>query len=125
MNELLIPVSVGELLDKLSILKIKREKIKDDQKLSHIINEFDLIERISSDFLIIQSVSSYFQDLYAVNEKLWEIEERIRIKEQTKEFDSEFIELARSVYLTNDDRFNLKNKINEITNSLIKEQKSY
>jgi len=125
MNTLNVPVSVGELLDKLSILKIKSEKIKDKQKLLHVINEFDLIENISTDFLIIQSVSFHFQDLYEVNKKLWDIEERIRVKERSGEFDSEFIELARNVYLTNDYRFNLKNKINEITNSVIKEQKSY
>jgi len=125
MNKMNVTVNIEELLEKLSILKIKSEKIKDKQKLLHVINEFDLIENISTDFLIIQSVSFHFQDLYEVNKKLWDIEERIRVKERSGEFDSEFIELARNVYLTNDYRFNLKNKINEITNSVIKEQKSY
>jgi len=121
-----VEVSNGELLDKFSILKIKLEKIKDEFKLINIKNEIDTISKNCEE--IIQSdlrLSVIFEELVSVNESLWDIEDKIRIKEKEKEFDSEFIELARSVYITNDIRFTLKNKINIITSSKLVEEKSY
>lgn len=121
-----VEVSNGELLDKFSILKIKLERIKDEFKLINIKNEIDIISKNCEE--IIKSdlrLSEIFDELIFVNESLWIIEDEIRIKEKDKEFDSEFIELARSVYLTNDIRFKLKNKINMITSSKLFEEKSY
>jgi len=121
-----VEVSNGELLDKFSILKIKLEKINDEFKLINIKNEIDTISKNCEE--IIQSdmrLSVIFEELISVNESLWDIEDKIRIKEKEKEFDSEFIELARSVYITNDIRFTLKNKINIITLSKLVEEKSY
>ena len=121
-----VEVSNGELLDKFSILKIKLEKISDEFKLINIKNEIDTISKNCEE--IIQSdlrLSVIFEELVSVNESLWDIEDKIRIKEKEKEFDSEFIELARSVYITNDIRFTLKNKINTITSSKLVEEKSY
>lgn len=121
-----VEVSNGELLDKFSILKIKLEKINNEFKLINIKNEIDTISKNCEE--IIQSdlrLSVIFDELVSVNESLWDIEENIRIKEKEKEFDSEFIELARRVYITNDIRFTLKNKINIITLSKLVEEKSY
>jgi len=121
-----VEVSNGELLDKFSILKIKLEKINDEFKLINIKNEIDTISKNCEE--IIQSdmrLSVIFDELISVNESLWDIEDKIRIKEKEKEFDLEFIELARSVYITNDIRFTLKNKINIITSSKLVEEKSY
>lgn len=121
-----VEVSNGELLDKFSILKIKLERIKDEFKLINIKNEIDIISKNCEE--IIKSdlrLSEIFDELIFVNESLWIIEDEIRMKEKDKQFDSEFIELARSVYLTNDIRFNLKNKINMITSSKLVEEKSY
>ena len=121
-----VEVSNGELLDKFSILKIKLEKISDEFKLINIKNEIDTISKNCEE--IIKSdlrLSVIFEELVSVNESLWDIEDKIRIKEKEKEFDSEFIELARSVYITNDIRFTLKNKINTITSSKLVEEKSY
>lgn len=121
-----VEVSNGELLDKFSILKIKLERIKDEFKLINIKNEIDIISKNCEE--IIKSdlrLSEIFDELIFVNESLWIIEDEIRLKEKDKEFDSEFIELARSVYLTNDIRFKLKNKINMITSSKLVEEKSY
>jgi hypothetical protein len=120
------PISTGELLDKLSITEIKLKKIKDQQKLDLISLEKEALQETLED-----SLSSYdnknerLSELLSVNEKLWIIEDAIRNKEKNKEFDEEFIELARSVYFTNDERFVIKNKINNETGSLIQEQKSY
>jgi hypothetical protein len=125
MNQITIPVSVGELIDKLTILKIKTEKITDKEKLKHIVTEYDALEQKAKDLLTHESISLIFAELEIVNKKLWVVEDLIRKKEKNNEFDQEFVELARSVYITNDMRFELKNKINELTNSQIKEQKSY
>lgn len=120
------PISTGELLDKLSITQIKLKNIKDKEKLDLISLEKDALQETLEN-----SLSSYdnkderLSELLCVNEKLWIIEDAIRSKEKNKEFDEEFIELARSVYFTNDERFVIKNKINNETGSLIQEQKSY
>jgi hypothetical protein len=118
---MLIEVSIGEVLDKVSILKIKTERIKDKVKLRNVIKEYNILTKEVECFL----ADDLFLGLHQINEKLWDIEDAIRVKEKTNEYDEEFIALARSVYITNDMRFNLKNKINEKFNSEIREEKSY
>jgi hypothetical protein len=117
-------VSLGELIDKLSILIIKEKKINDEKKLAHIKNEKLILENLLSS-LSLHQVQTYLESLTEVNLKLWKIEDDIREKERKLEFDQEFIELARSVYITNDERFKRKNAINEKYNSKLVEVKSY
>lgn len=125
-----IPVSAGELFDKLSILCIKLDKIKDDNKLKLVNKELEELILICDVVAhkhkhSIKELENLQSELLIVNTELWDIEDDIRIKEKNKEFDKEFIELARSVYITNDKRFELKAKINELLGSNIKEVKSY
>lgn len=120
-----IQISVGELLDKLSILKIKKEKILDDNKLKYVEEEFDILNEKSSSFLNDENIKKIYNDLYSTNKDLWAIEDELRILEKVNEFNAQFVDLARKVYKVNDHRFLLKSKINDITNSSIKEQKSY
>ena len=120
------PISAGELLDKLSIVKIKLEKMSDESKLALISIEEKLLSEISNELLSeYENKDKRLSELRDVNQKLWVIEDEIRKKEKLKEFDQDFIDLARSVYFTNDQRFEVKNKINTETGSLIQEQKSY
>lgn len=121
-NIIQVPVSVGELCDKYTILLIKKEKITDEVKLSNIQRELSYLESIVADLNV---PYSNIYDLKKVNEKLWDIEDNIRIKEMHKEFDNEFIQLARSVYVTNDMRFEIKNEISKLFKSDILEVKSY
>ncbi|MBK22473.1 MAG: hypothetical protein CME70_00595 [Halobacteriovorax sp.] len=118
-----IPISLGELLDKLSILMIKSEMISDKEKLKDVAIEERLLKG-KVEALGIDS-SELFEELLQINKKLWKIEDDIREKERKDEFDKEFIELARSVYITNDQRFDIKNRINLKFGSAIKEVKSY
>jgi hypothetical protein len=120
-----VPVSVGELIDKLSILYVKQTKINNEEKLTFINKEFELLYNMSSFYLNDDEISKLYHQLVIVNSKLWEIEDELRVIELTKDFNSTFIELARQVYYTNDERFSLKNKINELTNSEVREQKDY
>lgn len=120
-----IPISVGELLDKLSILHIKKDKIQDSDKVKKVKIEYELLYTISEPFLGIKEFFNLYDDLIKTNSELWEIEDKLRIFEKQKLFNQEFIELARAVYYTNDERFEIKNKINVISNSEIQEQKSY
>ncbi len=120
-----IPVSVGEIIDKLSILRVKQVKISNPEKLELINKEFELLYNISSHYLDDNEISKLYHQLVDVNSKLWEVEDELRVIESTKNFDSTFIELARKVYYTNDDRFSLKNRINELTSSEIREVKDY
>jgi hypothetical protein len=120
-----IPVSIGEIIDKLSILQIKKNKINNFEKLKLINKEFELLYEISSHYLGDDEILKLYHQLIEVNSKLWEVEDELRIIESTKNFDTIFIELARKVYRTNDDRFLLKNKINELTSSEIREVKNY
>lgn len=120
-----IPVSVGELIDKLLILHIKKIKISNPEKLEFITKEFELLYNMSSYYLNDENISKYYRNLVEINLKLWEVEDEIRIIENTKSFDSKFIQLARQVYLINDERFSVKNMINELTDSEIREQKEY
>lgn len=114
-----IPVSVGELIDKITILEIKNF-LSDD---SYIQKELDELNKIKS--TLTQSILEYQFELKKINEKLWKIEDKIRQKEKLQEFDNEFIELARSVYITNDKRAEIKKKINDLCNSEFKEIKIY
>ncbi len=118
-----INVSIGELWDKYTILLIKKYKINDTNKLSYINNEI---------LLLYENMKKYdfennhlFKQLKNINEDLWDIEDKLRIKEKNLSFDNDFIELARSVYYTNDKRASIKNKINTIFNSNIFEVKDY
>ena len=120
-----VPVSVGELIDKLSILHVKKIKISNEEKLLFINKEFELLYNMSSGYLDDDNIIKLYHQLVEINSKLWEVEDELRSLESTKNFDSSFIELARKVYYTNDERFSLKNKINEITNSEVREQKDY
>lgn len=120
-----VPVSVGELIDKLSILHVKQTKINNEKKLTFINKEFELLNNMSLFYLNNDEILKLYNQLVEVNSKLWEVEDELRVIESTKDFNSEFIELARKVYYTNDERFSLKNKINELTNSEVREQKDY
>lgn len=115
-----IEVSDGEIVDKLTILEIKKKKCLDSNKLENIQKELSCLEEIINQ---LEVPEKYINDLRNINEKLWDIEDKIRVFEFKKKFDNEFIELARSVYFTNDERFEVKNKINSITNSNFKEEK--
>jgi hypothetical protein len=120
-----IPVSVGELIDKLSILHVKQTKINNPEKLVYVNKEFELLYNFSSVYLNNDEISKLYHELVDTNSKLWEIEDKLRIIETEKTFDSKFVELSRSVYLTNDKRFRLKTEINERTSSEIREVKEY
>tara|TARA_Y100000589_G_C27038515_1_gene582128 strand:+ start:229 stop:627 length:399 start_codon:yes stop_codon:yes gene_type:complete len=117
------PISVGELFDKISILEIKRKNISND-KFDNVNTELNLLKEIISvnDITLDKEL---FNQLKTVNENLWIIEDKIRKKEKLKEFDQEFINIARSVYIQNDIRSSLKRKINILFNSKIVEEKSY
>lgn len=119
-----IEVSNGELVDKVSILSIKLKKIKSEEKLANIKKEYDLLIKYMNQ-LGIDEQSKEYDELVKVNNDLWEIEDKIRIKESNKEFDDEFIQLARSVYFLNDKRFEIKKRINQITDSQLAEEKEY
>lgn len=123
-SEVLVPVSVGELLDKITILQIKSERISDQAKLVNIRKELNALIEICGKNSI--NVSHPFvMELKSINEALWVIEDDIRDKERAKAFDQKFIELARAVYVTNDQRFNVKSKINKEMGSAFSEEKSY
>lgn len=119
-----IEVSVGEIVDKLSILQIKKENITDEVKLENVTKEFLYLHEIVFAKLNVSHEEQYVR-LLEVNRELWDIEDKIRDKERDQEFDIEFIELARSVYFTNDKRAEIKKEINLKYNSTFVEEKSY
>jgi hypothetical protein len=127
------PISVGELVDKITILEIKSVMIKDENKLKEVENErkelnqkfADLINPTLGFNLSSSNLLALKADLHAINLGLWKIEDQIRECERNKDFDAKFIRLARDVYYTNDRRFEIKNEINQLTNSDVKEVKSY
>ena len=126
MNKIIVEVSIGELLDKISILEIKQDKIKDSQKLKFISNEHSILKdqldkNVKSDNKLIE----LFQSLKEINLKLWSIEDEKRQCEKDKDFGEKFIKLSRDVHFLNDDRAKIKLKINEHTGSTIKEIKEY
>lgn len=120
-----VEISIGELLDKLSILYIKRKFISDTEKIQNVQKEIDVLEPLSNHFLSSPEIKTIFDELEHTNLHLWNVEDLIREKENRKEFDQDFIDLARSVYITNDQRASLKKKINLITGSNLVEEKSY
>lgn len=122
--EIKIPVSVGELVDKITILEIKTKSVKETGKSKNIENELSKLNLIYAD-LRNKKLDSHYEELKTINEKLWNIEDEIRILEKNKNFGTEFIELARSVYITNDKRFDVKSKINSLYDSNIVEEKLY
>ena len=119
-----IEISIGELVDKLTILSIKLQKISNEEKLANIRKEYDIL-RSSMESAGVTIESNEFNGLQAVNLILWDIEDRIRLKEAQNEFDDEFIQLARSVYIQNDRRYELKRKINLSHDSELIEEKEY
>jgi len=122
----LVPISWGELIDKITILEIKEVKITSNNALDNIRKELVFLSDIVSNSKGIYDVISLLKnELKEVNLKLWQVEDEIREKEYSKEFDEEFINLARSVYRLNDDRANLKKNINQALFSELKEEKSY
>jgi len=122
----LVPISWGELIDKITILEIKEVKITSNNALDNIRKELVFLSDIASNSRGVYDVISLLKnELKEVNLKLWQVEDEIREKEYSKEFDEEFINLARSVYRLNDDRANLKKQINETLFSELKEEKSY
>ena len=125
-TRILSEISPGELLDKISILEIKLEKVKDKDRQKRIKIEYDILKKVQNSSI---EMSDKIKDLYRsvsnVNNKLWDIEDKIRICEQNKDFGKNFIELARGVYFNNDKRAKLKNEINEILKSNIREVKQF
>ena len=128
-NKILAPISVGELIDKITILEIKIEKIQDNNKQKFVKHELESLNKLLADINFSKdqkkTVNSLKEQLNTANRTLWKIEDDIRHLESIKQFNEEFIELARNVYLTNDKRASLKQKLNQITNSDIVEVKSY
>ena len=124
--QLQVPVSVGEVLDKITILQIKLARISDAAKRVNIQNELDaLLPLVAGDAFATDQMQGLMAELKAVNEALWDIEDDIREKEAVKSFDAEFIRLARAVYMTNDKRAEIKKQINLATGSALIEEKSY
>ena len=121
-----IPASIGELFDKITILEIKKSKIKDDNKLIFINKELNLLKKVvRSKKINTRSLGPLIKKLKNVNLKLWNVEDKLRKFEKNKQFKKDFINYARKVYYTNDKRAILKNEINLKTNSIISEVKSY
>lgn len=126
LNSAVVPISIGELIDKITILEIKSERIHDETKLRNVRSELSLLNGILLSLTFIPpGINALKKELRTINEMLWDIEDRIRGCEQRKEFRDEFIELARSVYITNDRRALIKREINDMTRSTIVEEKSY
>ena len=126
MNKIYIETSVGELIDKITILEIKKEKISDQKSLEIIDNEYSsLKDSAKKNIKINNEIKDLCSRLKEVNLKLWQIEDEIRLSEKNKKFDQKFIDLARSVYRYNDDRAKIKSKINQLSGSNIKEIKQY
>ena len=119
------PISLGELIDKISILVIKEKKIKDEKKNNLIREELTLLRKNLNEAANNHSINNYLNQLIDVNSTLWKIEDEIRVREKNKKFDQKFIELARSVYITNDRRAEIKLEINNKFGSKIVEVKSY
>jgi hypothetical protein len=123
--EISVPVSIGELLDKLSIVEIKKKKILDKDKLKYLSKEYDLLEEKATEIKNIneEAFNNFYDSLLETNLKLWHIEDDIRELESLSKFNDDFIKLARDVYITNDKRFDIKSEINKFFGSSIIEQK--
>lgn len=126
MNEIKVPVSPGELLDKITILRIKSRRMTDAIKLEHVRTELEALEQIwNASPYAAADVAGDVRALLAVNERLWVIEDDIREKERAKAFDADFVRLARSVYMENDERAAIKRRLNVALGSSLIEEKSY
>ena len=126
MNKIIIEVSIGELLDKISILEIKKLKIKDPEKLKYISDECAILkEQLDANVKTNDKIEKLFQSLKEINIKLWAVEDDKRQCEKDKKFDEKFIKLSRDVHFLNDDRSKIKLEINNLTGSKIKEIKEY
>ena len=119
------PISLGELVDKISILIIKQKNITDKSKLDHVKKELDFLQKTLMNYIQKQKINDFLENLININSKLWNIEDDIRECERNKLFDQKFIDLARSVYFTNDERAKVKNEINKKFGSELVEVKSY
>ena len=126
MSEILVPVSFGELLDKIAILEIKSERMSDPAKLANVRNELEALEKTWHSHVASRTnIAALRARLKVVNERLWQIEDDIREQEATQAFGVRFIELARSVYFQNDERAQIKREINQTLGSAYVEEKSY
>jgi len=126
MNKILVEVSVGELFDKISILEIKKDKIKDEEKLKYIIDEYNLLkEQMVDKVKLNEKLSGLFDALKDINSKLWVIEDDKRLCEKNSDFGEKFIKLSRDIHFLNDKRASIKLEINNQTGSKIKEIKEY
>ena len=126
MNKILAEVSVGELLDKISVLEIKKEKIKDPEKLKFINDEYNILnEQLKNNVKSDDKLNNLFKSLKEINSKLWIIEDDKRLCEKNSDFGEKFIKLSRNVHFLNDDRAKIKLEINKHTKSKIKEIKEY
>jgi len=126
MNKIYIETSVGELIDKITILEIKKKKILEENSVTEINKEYSLLKKsLESNVKIDENLKKLWDELKVINLKLWEIEDGKRLAEKNQKFDKSFIELARNVYKFNDKRSKIKNEINKISGSNIKEIKKY
>jgi len=126
MNKILVEVSMGELLDKISILEIKQEKIKDTESLKFITDEYNVLKaELDKNIKTDESLKNLFNSLKEINSKLWVIEDDKRMCEKNKDFGEKFIKLSRDVHFLNDNRAKIKLEINNLTGSKIKEIKEY
>ena len=126
MNKILVEVSVGELLDKISILEIKKEKIKNQEKLKFISDEYNILKaELNKNIKLDVKLSGLFDSLKNINSKLWIIEDEKRMCEKNSDFGEKFIELSRNVHFLNDERAKIKLEINNYSKSKIKEVKKY
>ena len=124
--KILSEISAGELLDKITILEIKIDKIKNEDDKKEVLKEYKSLKKIQEDNIEFnEEIKKLYNDLKQTNSKLWEIEDKLRIFEKEKKFDKEFIKLARGVYFNNDDRSKIKLKINKLLKSNIREIKQY
>ena len=125
-KKILSEISAGELLDKISILEIKLEKVKDKNSQEEIKKEYKILKEIKTNSIkMTDKIKNLIQSVKNVNIELWDIEDKLRIYEKNRDFGKNFIELARGVYFKNDERAKLKNEINEILDSNIREIKQY
>ena len=121
-----INISSGELFDKISILEIKSEKITDENKLNNVLKELHLLKAVKENLIKEEADrNDLYKEIKVINEKLWHIEDQLRIFEKAQSFTKKFIELARAVYLINDERYSIKSKINEYYGSKLQEEKQY
>ena len=126
MNKILVEISAGELFDKISILEIKKEKIKDPEKLKFINDEYNVLkDQLSQNLKSDEKLNTLFTSLKEINNKLWTIEDEKRLCEKNSDFGDKFIKLSRDVHFFNDDRSKIKLKINNHTGSRLKEIKEY